>query len=112
VAPSNSLGSFKNAATYGIGSYRDLRREVKGSGLNVHHLIEQRFADVMEQNPNDMLSIVLTPEEHQEFTNAWRAEIGYGTGVGQTGTATQERVIEAARNIYRNYPDILKALGL
>ncbi|WP_281987636.1 hypothetical protein [Aquimarina aggregata] len=61
-------------------------------------------------------SIVLTVEEHQAFTKAWRKAIGYGNTPGTTGFFTSNaprEVIEAvARDIYKNYPEILKALGL
>ena len=62
-----------------------------------------------------MASVVLTKEEHQVFTNAWREAIPYATegAVGlTTKTATPEIVEQAARNIYKEYPEILKALGL
>jgi len=57
-----------------------------------------------------MASIAVTKAEHQAFTNAWRQAIPYGPS--GTGMATQLQVENAARQIYSNYPDILKALGL
>lgn len=61
-----------------------------------------------------MLSIVLTKEEHQAFTRAWRSKIGYKNDRNAITTinATPEDVKKAAKDIYRNYPEILKALGL
>ena len=61
-----------------------------------------------------MASIALTKTEHQVFTNAWRKAIGY---VGDktavtTATATKAQIEAAARIVYKNYPQILKALGL
>jgi hypothetical protein len=55
------------------------------------------------------LAQALTQTEHQVFTNAWRSAIPYGEG---TINATREQVINAARQIYRDYPEILNALGL
>jgi len=74
-----------------------------------HHLIPQRFARLIGQNVSDMLSVALTTAEHQGFTNAWRAKIGYGKG---TAGATPQQVMDAAWEIYKDYPDILHALGL
>jgi hypothetical protein len=51
----------------------------------------------------------LTQAEHQAFTNSWRKAIPYGAG---TRSATRDKVIGAAKEIYKTYPDILKALGL
>ena len=61
-----------------------------------------------------MQSIILTETEHQTFTNAWRAEIGYeGSKAGlTTANAVRADVEQAAQKIYKDYPDILKALGL
>ena len=61
-----------------------------------------------------MLSIVLTKEEHQAFTNAWRKAIPYDNSKSNltSSSAKAEDVIKAAKEIYSNYPEILKALGL
>jgi hypothetical protein len=53
-----------------------------------------------------MLSIVVTPAEHQVFTNAWHAAIGYKRDVSPA------EISAAARRIYANYPAVLNALGL
>jgi hypothetical protein len=52
---------------------------------------------------------VATREEHQAFTNAWRREIPYGNG---TRTASRAQIDSAARRIYADYPEILRALKL
>jgi RHS repeat-associated protein len=102
------LSSFKDAATYGIQKYKDFTG-LGPLGLQAHHLIPQRFAVQMGQTVGDMLSIVLTRAEHQPFTNAWRNAISHGEG---TATATRETIEAAARQIYADYPELLKALGL
>ena len=62
---------FKYASKYGLKSYKELKKLVKGTGLEVHHLIEKRFAGVWipPKVKNDMLSIALTKEEHQKRLN-------------------------------------------
>nr|WP_286193639.1 RHS repeat-associated core domain-containing protein [Boseongicola sp. H5] len=96
--------AFERAGEFGIQSYRDLRRQIQGSGLEAHHLIEQRFARRFGMNPRDMPSIALTRAEHQPFTNRWRREFPYGSG---TNEATRERVLDFADQVYSDYPDIL-----
>lgn len=69
---------FEQAAAYGIGTYDQLKAATAGTGLTVHHVVEKRFArNLSIADEGDMLSVVLTREEHQVFTNAWRSEIGY-----------------------------------
>lgn len=61
-----------------------------------------------------MTSIVLSKAEHQVFTNAWRQEIGYAGSKAAvtTTTATKIQIENAARQVYKNYPEILSKLGL
>jgi hypothetical protein len=54
-----------------------------------------------------MLSIVLTKEEHQIFTNVWRKKFPYGEA-----KPTPKEVENFARELYKDYPEILKSLGL
>lgn len=56
----------------------------------------------MRGSKNDMPSIVLTKEEHQAFTNAWRHEIGYSKDFGKvkrTDNVDKQTVIDAAKRI-------------
>lgn len=82
---------------------------MKGTGLQAHHLIEQRFTGVLGQNARQGLSVAVTQAEHQAFANAWRLAIPYGAG---TANATEAQIMNAARQIYSDYPQILNALGL
>jgi hypothetical protein len=103
----SGFGGLSSAPKFGIKPYRQLRAELKGTGLHAHHLIEKRFDKVLGVNRDEMLSAAMTPAEHQAFTNAWRKAIPYGSkGV------TQQRVLDEARRIYKDYPAILQALGL
>jgi hypothetical protein len=84
---------------------------IRDSGLHLqaHHLIEHRFAHLFGSTRAGGLSIAVTTAEHQVFTNQWRRLIGYGSG---TRSANLQSVQDAAREIYRDYPEILSALGL
>lgn len=63
---------------------------------------------------NEIASVVSTKEEYQIFTNAWREKIEYEGSKAATTTlnATREQVENTAREIYKDYPEILKHLGL
>lgn len=104
----SKFGSLTHAAD-GIAPYSTQRLITAGQGgaIQAHHLIEKRFADVMGQSVRDMPSIVVTRAEHQVFTNAWRAEIPYGSR-----NVMPSQVNDAARRIYADYPEILRGLGL
>jgi hypothetical protein len=106
---SAAMKQLKYAAQYGIDSYKNLRKLVKGTGLEVHHLIEKRFASIFKppKKARDMASVVLTPDEHQIFTNAWRNKFPYGRP-----KPTANEVNEFAREVYKDYPELLKVLDL
>jgi len=105
----SGLDSFSRASEFGILPYGFLKKLTKNTGLHAHHLIERRFADTLGRTANSMKAIALTPAEHQPFTNDWRRLIPLGQG---TRTASPQQILNAARQIYKDFPDILKALGL
>ena len=79
----------------------------------MHHLFEKRFAATLGVSQGSIKSIVLTPAEHQIFTNAWRNEISTSaSAILHTDNATKAQIEAAARKIYKDYPLILEALGL
>ena len=58
------------------------------------------------------LTVAVTPAEHQAFTNAWKKRIGYGDKGTRDPKIKRAEIIKAAREIYEDYPAILKALDL
>ena len=113
----DELKDFEKAADFGVDTYKNLRKQVlskygKNSGLEVHHLIEQRFAEKLGVSASDMPSIVLTKAEHKKFTDAWRKEIGYNGSSSEfiTLNVDQDKILDSARKIYADYPEILKVI--
>lgn len=113
-AEKSAFESLKYAQEYGIDSYKNLRKklkqlkvDVKNLGIEVHHLIEKRFADLFGVKKADIPSVALTKDEHRVFTNEWRTEIPYGAG---TKSATANTVNDSANEIYESYGEILNAL--
>jgi RHS repeat-associated protein len=109
IDAARAFGGLSRAAEFGITSYGKLRYALQGTGLQAHHLLEKRFAAILGQAESQMLSVAVTRAEHQAFTNAWRQAIPYGAG---TAGATPQTILAAAREIYKDYPAILNALGL
>ena len=88
--PMPAIGGLREAQE-AFGLYANVARELRGTGMQAHHLIEQRFARLFEANPRSMLSMAVTREEHQVWTNLWRQAIPYRTG---TATATPTTVFD------------------
>lgn len=110
------IGELSVASEYGIKSYKSLKATLnaskgKGSGLEVHHLIEKRFANLLGVKEDDMLSIVVTHDEHVKFTKAWRNEIGYNiekkTKETVTSNASINDIKRTIRKVYKDYPEII-----
>lgn len=103
------FGALTKAGDYGVWPCRTPKADLKGTGFEAHHLIEERFAGVIGQSPGDMASVAVTDAEHQAFLNAWRQAIPYGEG---TANAAPAEIRNAASQIYADYPDIRSARGL
>lgn len=106
VRLADGLGELSRAAEFGIDGYNALRKGLKGTGLQAHHIVEKRLLNALDIDANSALSVAVTPTEHQVFTNAWRAIFPYG--MDYSGL-TPEDVWEAAQKVYADYPDLLQA---
>jgi hypothetical protein len=108
----SKFGQLRYASKAGIAAYNKLKGTIKGT--QVHHLIEQRFSKLFPElgNPNTWSSIVLTKAEHIKFTTLWRMEIGLSKWQRPLTTlnASRRDVIEAAKRIYKDYPEILQVI--
>jgi hypothetical protein len=130
-APLSSFSQLQFAQKFGINTYDDLVKIFKemgwtraSKGVEFHHLIEQRFLSVKgvaewlgSTNPNKWKCIVVkagSAEHTPKFTQPWRNKIGHiGDNVPlNTSNATLQDVKNAAKEIYKDFPEILNALGL
>lgn len=70
--------------------------------------MEVRFLKGLDIKTTTAPSVAVTAVEHQKFTNAWRLYFPYGktdyTALGR------DEIWEAAKNIYREYPELLEAV--
>jgi len=102
IAASSGYGALSTASQYGPSLYEELTRTLKGTGLQAHHILENRFG-------LSNISVALTPAEHQVFTNHWRQLLPYGNSY------TVDQIWAAAQKVYANYPALLeearRALG-
>ena len=88
-----------------IDTYSSLRKINKGTGKEVHHIIEKRFArNLGIEKPNQMLSIALDKDTHRRYTNAWRRTLKYGKAYDQRA------VVKAAAKVYSDNPRLMGAL--
>jgi len=96
-------------------TYTQLRKLTAGLGskfVQVHHLIEKRFASLFGQKARDMLAQIVTKEQHDMFTKRWRDLIPRGAGTEYARSQGRAYVEGIARKVYEDFPDILKLLGL
>ncbi len=85
-----------------IDTYKNLRRVNKGTGKEVHHIVEKRFALSLDiKKPNNMLSIALDKNTHRDYTNAWRTLLPYGTNYGT------QKILKAAAEVYKDNPILM-----
>ena len=101
---SDKLGDLSKAAEYGVKAYNELKKLLKGTGLQAHHIIEQRLVKHLGIDVYRMLSVAVTPAEHQKFTNMWREIFKYGTNYRKL---TIDDIWRAAQKVYKDYPALL-----
>jgi hypothetical protein len=90
-AISQSYGNLAHAAKYGIQGANQLQRTLTKTGLQAHHLVEQRFhrsLGMTAEQARNWPSVAVTPKEHQMFTNAWRTAISYSNSSKNVNTTT------------------------
>ena len=105
VENAGDLGKVGKNYNNAIDTYADLKKISAGSGNEVHHIIEKRFAKSINfGNANNMQSIILTKKDHAFFTKTWRNELPYG----RTYTPTQ--IYNAAQKVYAGYPTLLNSV--
>jgi RHS repeat-associated protein len=92
-----------------IDTYKALKKTGKEVGTEVHHIIEQRFLKTNKlavSDAGEMLSVRLSKSDHLNYTNAWRSKFPYGIDYS---TLKIEKVIDAAKQIYKDAPELLNA---
>ena len=103
TAVANSIvGAAKTVRTYkkSIDAYNNLKKQSKGTGLEVHHILEKRFVRNSRWKPSKMPSIKLNKAVHRIYTNAWRKEIAYGTHYSRS-LAFKMKLYFAANRVYK-----------
>ena len=88
-----------------IDTYRRLKKANSGLDIEVHHIIEKRFAKNFGygKRGGSMLSIALSTADHRVFTNKWRTALEYGV------KHSDKEVLEAAIEIYGQNHELLAA---
>jgi RHS repeat-associated protein len=109
----NITNSFR-ASNFLTEPYSQLKNTLTNTGLQAHHIVEQRLAPALGQSytqAKDWLSVALTKEQHQAFTNAWRDGIGFinSNNPINTATASGNDVWRVAQEVYQNFPTLLDA---
>ncbi len=103
---SDGFGGLTKAKQYGVKAYNALKKTLKGTGLEAHHIIEQRLVKHLNIDVKTMLSVAVTKAEHQKFTNAWRGVFQYGMDYS---TLQKADIWKVAQKIYKDYPELLDA---
>lgn len=111
-AATKALSVSKKIKTFGSGKvvlpYKYLQTIMKGTGLEVHHLVEKRFASKLGLKENEMVSIAIDPKLHDKITAAMRKKIGYNfidrfKDAPTTSEATAQQVWNATKEVYTQF---------
>ena len=97
------VGAVKTVREYkkNIDTYSSLRKQYKGTGKEVHHIIEQRLVKGSSWKVRKMPSISLDKTVHRSYTNAWRQQIKYGTRY-RSGWRYKYQLYKATNKVYKH----------
>ena len=98
----SAVGAIKTISSYKktVDTYSSLRKTYSGTGMEVHHIVEQRLAKGSRWQMTKMPSVALTKTVHRGYTNQWRAQVKYGTRYAKS-IAYKYRIYKAANVVYR-----------
>ena len=105
-----STESWKLIEEHGIVSYNYGQKITRGqrNKISAHHLVPQVHATALSQNKRQMFCIILTKGDHDAVTQWWRKrQEEFGAGA-RPREMTKEQVRTAFREVYKDYPEILK----
>jgi RHS repeat-associated protein len=68
-----------------------------GDGLEIHHIIQARFAQILGVEEGEMMGIALSPDAHAFFDALWSIEIAQD---GLSAETLLEDIVEVAEEIY------------
>ena len=110
----SKFDDFADGSKFLTGTYKQLKKLFKGvQGVEIHHLIEKRFAALFDCNIDDFLSIPLAKELHQTITNRWRnlhkvsdsfKDFAYGSDYT---LITYDLMVSAVKEVYRDMPSVM-----
>lgn len=89
-----------------IDTYRKLKKADIGLDLEVHHIVEKRFAKQLgfSKSGGKMPSIALSKAQHRIYTNMWRRELPYGSKY------SNQQILRTAARIYADNPKLMGAV--
>ena len=110
----SKIDDFADGSRFLTGSYNKLKKVFKGiKGIEIHHLIEKRFASLFTGSTGNFLSIPLTHDLHRIITNRWQnlhklssdfRLFKYGSNYSQITYSMMEKAINA---VYGDMPWLL-----
>lgn len=105
----NARSAFLASKEHVVGSYSEIKKLVKSldvKGVEVHHLIEKRFADNLGiDHTKSILSVALDKDTHRTITGMFCGKIPYSTrtAVGlHTKTAKPQQIWETIVSTYKS----------
>ena len=111
IKVANSIDDVKKGVGLTFGSYYKLSKlfNNKVSQVEIHHIVEKRFAALLGKSENEMMSVALEKGFHQNVvTQRWKNAISYGQ---EYIIFTKNQLIAAAEKVYFDMP-ILNAKAI
>ena len=107
----NRIKDLKSAKNLTIGTYKSLDKLFKGQKagkIEIHHIVEKRFANIVGKPKNEMAAVAIDKKLHKIITKRFRAECPPGTDYSKM---SRKKLRNIVKKVYRDMP-ALKEIAL
>ena len=103
------ISLVKKASSFRMDDYKNLYKITKGTGTERHHLLEKRFAKMFGVDPDRIVCVQLTKDQHRIITKAFRDVFAYGKTNYVWSLSFIPKMTVALFRAYKGYHSLLFA---
>lgn len=104
----NKISDLKTAKNLTVGTYKSLNKIFKGQKygkIEIHHIVEKRFATVLGKSQSEIASVAIDKKLHQKITKRFRQACPTGIDYSRLSKKQLKKIV---KKVYRDMPALKK----
>lgn len=104
----SKISDLKTAKNLTVGTYKSLNKIFKGQKygrIEIHHIVEKRFATVVGKSQSEIASVAIDKKLHQTITKRFRQACPIGTDYSRLSKKQLRNIV---KKVYRDMPALKK----